>query len=234
MIDPGQSGQIFGVDPPSLEGENAGSLFCPGRARGVTLGKFRVLIQMRVEESRDRQMEDVTIRRAVPGDAELLAELGTKIFRDTFAEFNTVEDMAEYLSGSFSPAIQAAEIAEPDSYFLIATIGDEPAGYARLSFGPPPEGARTPDRGMTRPLEIVRFYVDSRWHGRGIAAELMRSCLAEARREGGDLIWLAVWKENPRAISFYRKWGFGIAGEKIFQLGSDPQTDLVMIRMVEE
>jgi ribosomal protein S18 acetylase RimI-like enzyme len=67
-----------------------------------------------------------------------------------------------------------------------------------------------------------------------VAAELMRSCLAEARREGGDLIWLAVWKENPRAIAFYRKWGFDTAGEKIFQLGSDPQTDLVMIRMVGE
>ena len=206
----------------------------PAVLPGMTHGKFRVLIQMRVEESRDKRMEDVTIRRAVQGDAELLAELGANIFRDTFAEFNTVEDMAEYLSGSFSPAIQAAEIAEPDSYFLIATIGDEPAGYARLSFGPPPEGARTPDRGMVRPLEIVRFYVDSRWHGRGVAAELMRSCLAEARREGGDLIWLAVWKENPRAIAFYRKWGFDTAGEKIFQLGSDPQTDLVMIRMVGE
>ena len=48
----------------------------PAVLPGMTRGKFRVLIQMRVEESRDKQMDDVTIRRAVPGDAELLAELG--------------------------------------------------------------------------------------------------------------------------------------------------------------
>ena len=84
------------------------SSFATAVLPGMTHGKFRVLIQMRVEESRDKRMEDVTIRRAVQGDAELLAELGANIFRDTFAEFNTVEDMAEYLSGSFSTAIQAA------------------------------------------------------------------------------------------------------------------------------
>ncbi len=173
-------------------------------------------------------MEQVTIRRGVSDDAELLAELGAKIFRDTYAELNTAEDMAEYLSHNFGPAAQAAEIAEQDSCFLIALISDEPVGYAWLRCGSPPACARVAAR---RPFEIVRFYVDSRWHGRGVAAELMGSCLAEARwRGGGDLIWLGVWTKNPRAIAFYRKWEFAIAGETIFTLGRDVQTDLVMVR----
>lgn len=177
-------------------------------------------------------MDDVKIRRAITGDAELLAGIGARTFRETFAEFNTDEDMADYLAESFSPAIQAAEIAEPRSYFLIVEIGGEPAGYARLRLGPPPDETRISGYRVEQPLEIIRFYVGGRWHGLGVAAELMRSCLAEAGIDGCDLIWLAVWEENPRAIAFYRKWGFVTAGEKIFQLGSDPQTDLVMIRSV--
>jgi GNAT superfamily N-acetyltransferase len=170
------------------------------------------------------------VRRAVSADAGLLARLGAKTFRETFAASNTAEDMANYLAESFGPAIQAAEIAEPGTYFLILEIDGEAAGYARLSFGHPPAGTVLGQRRVDRPLEIVRFYIDRHWHGLGAAGELMQRCVAEADREGCDLLWLAVWEQNPRAIAFYRKWGFEVAGKKIFQLGSDAQTDKVMIR----
>ena len=45
---------------------------------------------------------------------------------------------------------------------------------------------------------------------------------------GCDVVWLGVWERNPRAISFYRKVGFAEVGEHVFQLGSDPQRDVVM------
>lgn len=166
-------------------------------------------------------------------DASLLARLGAKTFRETFAASNTEEDMALYLAGSFGPEIQAAEIAEPGTYFLILEMDGEAAGYARLSFGQPPPGTALGTRRAEKPLEIIRFYIDGRWHGRGAAGQLMQRCFAEAERDGGDLLWLAVWEENPRASAFYRKWGFVEAGRKIFQLGSDSQTDLVMIRWLD-
>lgn len=170
------------------------------------------------------------VRRAYAKDASLLAQIGAKTFRETFAASNTEEDMANYLAGSFGPVIQAAEIAEPGTYFLLLEVDDEAAGYARLRFCQPPAGTALGRRRAEKPLEIVRFYVDGRWHGQGVAGELMQRCLAEAERDRCDLLWLAVWEENPRASAFYRKWDFVEAGQKIFQLGSDSQTDLVMIR----
>ena len=51
---------------------------------------------------------------------------------------------------------------------------------------------------------------------------------AAARELGCDVMWLGVWEYNPRAQRFYEKNGFRVVGSHVFQLGSDPQTDLLM------
>jgi ribosomal protein S18 acetylase RimI-like enzyme len=82
------------------------------------------------------------------------------------------------------------------------------------------------------PIEIVRFYSVKEWIGRGVGAALMEACLGEAARRDCDMIWLDVWEQNPRAIAFYRKWGFEVVGEQAFQLGEELQRDLLMQRPV--
>lgn len=59
---------------------------------------------------------------------------------------------------------------------------------------------------------------------------LMQSALLNLRQRDLDPVWLGVWEHNPRAISFYRKLGFTEVGEHIFQVGSDPQRDIIMKR----
>ncbi|MEG2102651.1 MAG: GNAT family N-acetyltransferase, partial [Flavobacterium sp.] len=41
-------------------------------------------------------------------------------------------------------------------------------------------------------------------------------------------IWLGVWEENIRALSFYKKNGFVEFDKHIFVLGDEEQTDLLM------
>jgi GNAT superfamily N-acetyltransferase len=173
------------------------------------------------------QNTDVTIRRANPEDASLLAELGARTFSETFAADNSPEDMAAYLAASFTPAQQAAELADPASTFLIAEVGGRAAGYAKLRAGEPAEGVEG-----DKPVELVRLYVLHEWLGRGVGSELMSACLDEARRAGHETIWLGVWERNGRAQAFYRKWDFRAVGAHVFQLGSDPQTDTLMERAV--
>jgi GNAT superfamily N-acetyltransferase len=173
------------------------------------------------------QKTDVTIRRANPVDASLLAELGAHTFSETFAADNSPEDMAAYLAASFNPAQQAAELADPASTFLIAEVGGRAAGYVKLHAGEPAEGVEG-----DKPVELVRLYVLHEWLGRGVGSELMSACLDEARRAGHETIWLGVWERNGRAQAFYRKWDFREVGEHVFRLGSDPQRDILMERAV--
>jgi GNAT superfamily N-acetyltransferase len=171
------------------------------------------------------QNPDPTIRRAGPADAGLLTELGARTFSETFAADNSPEDLAAYLAASFSPARQTAELADPASTFFIAEVGGLAAGYAHLHAGEPAGCV-----GGAKPVELVRLYVSREWLGRGVGEALMRACVDGARRAGHETIWLGVWERNGRAQAFYRKWDFRAVGEHVFQLGSDPQTDIVMER----
>ena len=86
--------------------------------------------------------------------------------------------------------------------------------------------------GGAKPIELVRLYASREWIGRGVGAALMRACLEEARGAGYETIWLGVWERNARAQTFYEKWGFRAVGEHVFQLGSDPQRDILMERLL--
>ena len=79
------------------------------------------------------------------------------------------------------------------------------------------------------PIELLRFYIDRAWHGRGLAGELMDATVAAAAERGARTVFLAVWERNLRAIAFYAKRGFRDVGSRPFQLGSDLQTDRIMV-----
>ena len=168
---------------------------------------------------------EIIIRYATADDSKLLAELGARTFHDTYASHIASESLAAYVAASFSPNVQARELADPSTFFLIAEIENEAIGYAKLQASKPPTGIRS-----ARPLELVRIYVLLAWIGRGVGAKLLQACLREAGGKGYDSIWLGVWERNPSAQAFYRKWGFVDAGTQIFQLGDIPQTDLLMQR----
>lgn len=165
------------------------------------------------------------IRPATATDAARLAELGAQTFYDTFAVDNTPEDMTAYLSSSFSPALQEAELADSGTKFLIAEIDGAAVGYAKLQ-----SNASPPCVTGSNPIELCRLYVSQSVIGSGVGAALMQACIDEAKTEGRKTMWLGVWEHNERAQKFYKRWGFQIAGEQNFQLGSDAQKDLVMYR----
>lgn len=165
------------------------------------------------------------IRKAEVGDALALARLAERTFRDTFEQSNTAEDMALHCAAHYGEAIQRRELSDPNIDVLVCDDEGKLAGYAQLRRGPAPEFIRA-----KQPLEIQRFYFDKAWHGRGLAQELMDASLAAAKRDGADQVWLGVWERNPRAIAFYRKWGFVEAGSHVFPLGTDLQRDIVMVR----
>jgi GNAT superfamily N-acetyltransferase len=168
---------------------------------------------------------EIRIRLGEQSDAALLAQLGRETFTQAFGAMNTPEDLSAYLAGAFHESIQAKELAQPGSCFLIAEVGGEPAGYARLLSG----SSETCITGI-QPIELVRIYALDQYIGKGVGTALMRFCLEEGRKVGHDTIWLGVWEKNTRAIAFYQKWSFSIVGRHQFELGSDIQTDFVMER----
>jgi diamine N-acetyltransferase len=162
---------------------------------------------------------------ATAADAPLLAELAARTFYEAFAADNDPEDMRQHLETSYTVERHLAEIRDPAIDTLLMRIdGGAPVAYAQLRAGKISDGV--PAGGS---LELWRFYVDGRWHGRGLAQVLMAAAKARARERGASRLWLGVWERNARAQAFYGKHGFRKVGRQIYVVGSDPQTDDVLL-----
>ena len=165
------------------------------------------------------------IRAAVPADADDLAALAERSFREAWAAYNDPADMDEYCAANFRPQSVRNDFGRSSVRYLLAEADGELAGYLRMEVSAPP-----PCVSARAPLEISRLYVLRPWQGRGMALALMRMALAEASLAGHDIAWLAVWQRAAQALAFYRKCGFDVAGTTTFRLGSDAQDDFVMSR----
>jgi ribosomal protein S18 acetylase RimI-like enzyme len=167
------------------------------------------------------------IRKAQITDAANLARLQERTFRDAFEASNTPEDLALHCQAHYGEAIQQRELSDLDIEVLVCEHDGDLGAFAQLRTRKPPACVVA-----ERPLEVQRFYVSNEWHGKRLAHDLMTAVIERARQRGADQVWLGVWEHNPRAIAFYRKWGFSEVGDHIFPLGTDPQRDIVMTRIV--
>ncbi|MBK9214575.1 MAG: GNAT family N-acetyltransferase [Chloracidobacterium sp.] len=170
-------------------------------------------------------MSEISIRQATVEDAKLLTDLAYTTFWDAFAHHpkNAPDDLDHYMRQAFNLEQITAELAEPRNIFLIAEVESKPAGYAKIIID-----AIEPGITATRPVELNRLYSHQEYIGKGVGQNLMDACFERAVEEGRDVMWLGVWEYNPRAQRFYEKNGFTIVGKHTFQLGTDPQTDLLM------
>jgi diamine N-acetyltransferase len=188
-------------------------------------------------------MENAMIRITVAGKehASLIADLSRRTFYDTFAPYNTKENMDQFMDIQFTREQLMAEVGAPRNTFLLAWIENQPTqsirpaepaqspqpvGYARLY-----ETSELPrDLNGTSAIEISRFYSEQHTIGKGVGKALMEACLELGREKGLEWIWLCVWEQNGRAIRFYEKMGFEKFDEHIFILGQDLQHDWKMKR----
>ena len=158
-------------------------------------------------------------------DAPALAELAARTFHETFAADNRPEDMALHSASAYGTSQQQQELVDPDIATLLVEVDGQLAGYAQLRSGLPPDCVTGEE-----PIELWRFYIAQPWHGRGVAQALMQSVESEAYRRGGRTLWLGVWERNERAKAFYQKNGFMDVGSHVFMVGTDAQTDRILIR----
>jgi ribosomal protein S18 acetylase RimI-like enzyme len=170
----------------------------------------------------------IRIRRAEEGDALALSLLAEATFRAAFAESTSPENMLLHCAANYGQALQLAEIREPSRETWVAEADKRLVAYVQLRL----DAASSVASGE-RPVEVQRFYVDASQHGTGLAHQLMADVFARAEAARAAQLWLGVWERNPRALAFYRKWGFEVVGEHIFKLGDDLQRDLIMRRDVE-
>lgn len=164
-------------------------------------------------------------RLADRADAAALGEFMSRNFLAAYGHCSTPDNVRACIAEHYEEAAQLRQISDPERWNLIVTAGAAWAGHAQLKTG----GGLADTVGDPEAIELARFYVDTAFHGRGVAQAMMREAKAEAKRRGARRICLSVWREQPQAIRFYEKEGFRIAGELVFMVGDDPKADWLMV-----
>ena len=168
-------------------------------------------------------MTNIEIKSVTLNDVVQLQKISRQTFHETFSAGNTEEDMKKYLDEEFTADKLIAELQDPNAEFYFATLDDEVIAYLKLNFGQSQTEIKD-----DKALEIERIYVSKEFQGKNVGQILYNKAIQRARQINADYVWLGVWEENPRAISFYRKNGFVEFDKHLFKLGNDEQTDIMM------
>lgn len=168
-------------------------------------------------------INNINIRQISVDDVLSLQKIGLETFKETFSSSNTEENLKIYLDSAFTVDKLMTELNNPFSAFYFAELENDLIGYLKLNFG----NAQT-ELKDNNAVEIERIYVLKEFHGMKVGQLLYEKAIEIARLNNAEYVWLGVWEENPRAISFYKKNGFVEFDKHIFNMGNEDQTDIMM------
>jgi len=172
----------------------------------------------------------VETRTPTLDDAGTLATLASEVFAETYATaFPSEQALLSHVRVAFAPDTIEEELKASSVWYRLGLDQRVPAGFIKIERSKPlvPLGAEA------EIAELSKLYVLSRFHGSGMADQLMEEGLGYANAQGLSIVWLCVWERNPRAQAFYRRWGFNTVGEVIIPLNAVPFRDLVMRRVLK-
>lgn len=165
----------------------------------------------------------VVVREAGPGDAALLAAIGSSSFRDAYSEHSKPADLEAHLEDNFSQRAVQEEIAGGRCTYLLATVNDAPCGLAKFRAAECPVPG-----GDDNALELQQLYVLAASQGHGLGRKLIERVGDAGRQQGVAGIWLSAWEFADWATGFYTRAGFAAIGKVQFKLGETSYTDLLM------
>lgn len=129
---------------------------------------------------------DVTVRRAEPSDAAVVAEIWRSGWPD-----GHLGNVPDKLVEVRTPEDFDKRAAEGLGRTTLAVVGDDVAGFVMVSGD-----------------EVEQVYVSGAHRGSGVAGVLLTEAERQVRAGGHDKAWLAVVAGNGRARRFYERSGW--------------------------
>jgi ribosomal protein S18 acetylase RimI-like enzyme len=161
-----------------------------------------------------------TVRVPEPGDVAELAELHVTTWRETYSHLLPEGYFDEaFVEGRHRMWSRLTERPRADVVVRVAEQDGRIIGFAVVGQPIGPEVATAP-----RDRHLYMLYVVASHHGGGAGQALLDAVLGDEPA----MLWVA--KENPRAIAFYRRNGFGFDGVEVQDPNAPSIVDARMVR----
>jgi ribosomal protein S18 acetylase RimI-like enzyme len=200
------------------------------------------LIKVPIKDPIPDPVETLTLRRATPADAPAVALVGAATFLEAFTWMLPGADILAHAFKSHTPEAYRDYLAQPETRIILALAGppvgftgdaQAPVGYAMLTAPELPTLEVLPTD-----IELKRIYLFSRFRAAPVAGHpglrpaqaLLNAAIADALALNRTRLLLGTHANNLRAIAFYRRNGFEVAGTRTFQVGTQVCNDLIFAR----
>ena len=140
---------------------------------------------------------------------ETVAHLGETIWRSHYARLISAPQIDYMLAGRYTPDKLREYINADDRWMELLKLAGKPVGYCSY--------ARTP---TTSEMKLEQLYLLQECRGKGLGGLMLRHVESRALGHGLSVLMLQVNKRNADSIAFYRKAGFTIREEAIFDIGN--------------
>jgi ribosomal protein S18 acetylase RimI-like enzyme len=147
-------------------------------------------------------------------DFETLARLGEVIWRAHYTRIIGSAQIGYMLAGRYTPEKLRLYLNAADRWLMLLRIGSRAVGYCSY--------ALTDDSGEMKPgeMKLEQLYLLPELHGQGLGRLMLRHVEDQARVRGRHTLMLQTNKLNAAAIAFYRKAGFTVREEAVFDIGN--------------
>lgn len=169
----------------------------------------------------------IKIKAVTEADLATLKEISIVTFRDTFGQQNTPANMQAYLDQAYNDDQLKQELRTKHAAFYFITVDEKLAGYLKLNI----EEAQSEAMGQDS-LEVERIYILPQFKRQGLGKRLINYAIEIANKMAKKTVWLGVWERNFAAQQFYQFLGFKRVSEHSFYMGTDQQTDYIMVKEI--
>jgi ribosomal protein S18 acetylase RimI-like enzyme len=153
-----------------------------------------------------------SIVKATEKDIELLAKIGALSLVESHGRSAPAADLNKYLGENYTPGAFKNELNDIGNLYYIIYHKDQPAGYSKINFN-----ASNSNIQSKKVTKLERLYLLQEFYSLGLGFQLLQFNIDLSRENNQEGMWLYVWKENDRAVNFYRKMGFTVIGSYDFR-----------------
>jgi GNAT superfamily N-acetyltransferase len=150
---------------------------------------------------------ELLIKDATAADIPLIQELTDKIWRPTYQQILTPEQIEYMINLMYSTASLSRQIDELHHHFILLYEGTQAIGFAAYS--------TTDIAGI---YKLHKIYLDGSYQGRGVGKFLINAVIDRVKAAQAHILELDVNRHN-KARFFYEKQGFIVVKEKDTDIG---------------
>lgn len=155
----------------------------------------------------------IKIEKATQKNAKILSKISVASFLASHGHSASKEDIDSYVAENFNEENFLVELSNSNFQYYLIYYKGEVAGYSKIVFNSENENIPHKNNAL-----MSRLYLLKEFYGLNLGKELFNFNATLAKQNSQKGIWLAVWVENVKAISFYKKMGFKKVGNYDFRI----------------